>query len=57
MVAPGPDSAALLPLLLRLRRRVLRRLTLGNGLLQVLEPKLQLVEVELLGPAAELMPE
>ena len=55
MVAPGPGRAALLTLLLRLRRRVLRRLTLGNGLLQVLKPELQLVGVELLGAAAEPM--
>jgi len=38
-------------------RRVLCGLTLGNSLLQVLKPKLQLVEIQLLGPAAELMPE
>ena len=53
MVAPGPDSAALLPCRLIRLGCVLRRLTLGNGLLQVLKPKLQLVEVELLGPAAD----
>jgi len=57
VVASGPGRAALLPLLLRLRRSVLRRLTFGNGLLQVLKPKLQLVEVELLAPTAELMAE
>ncbi len=57
MIASGPERAAALPLLLRLRRSILRRLALGNSLLEVFEAKLQLVDVELLGPTSELMPE
>ena len=39
------------------RRRLLRGLVLGDGLLEILEPELQLVRAELLRPAAELPPQ
>ena len=54
VVAPWTCSVALLPLSVR-SRGVLRRLARGNGLLQVLKPKRQLVGVELLGPPSELL--
>jgi len=50
-----PVSGDTVPAFTEVLLHVLRRLTLGNGLLQVLKPKLQLVEVELLGPATKLM--
>ena len=54
VVAPGRcrTTAALLGL-----RRLLPGLVLGDALLEILEPELQLVRAELLRPAAELLPQ
>ena len=53
VVAPGRcRAAALLG-----SRRILPGLVPGDGLLEILEPELQLVRAELLRPAAELVPQ
>ncbi len=54
-IAVGPGTAPLPPLVLDRVRRVLGGLVLGDGLLDVLQPELELVRIELLGAAAKLV--
>jgi hypothetical protein len=51
-IAVGPDNA---PLPTLVPGRVLGGLVLGDGLLDVLQPELELIRIELLGAAAKLV--
>jgi hypothetical protein len=55
VIAIGSSFAPLPLRVLSRGRRVLCRLVLGDGLLEVLQPELELVRIELFGAAAELM--
>jgi len=55
-ITVGPDIAPLPTLVLGRVRRVLGGLVLGDALLDVLQPELELIRIELLGAAAKLVP-
>src|SRR6185437_9113709 len=55
-ITAGPDITPLPTLVLGRVRRVLGGLVLGDGLLDILQPELELVRIELLGAAAKLVP-
>ena len=55
VIAVGPSFVPLTLLVFRRVRRVLTRLVLGDGLLEVLQSELELIGIELFGAAAKLV--